>query len=465
MVSHDKLELLMRRLSEVVEVGQIDELKELLSHFSPYEYIEVLERLDLKIRSYILPYIPLNNLKVVLSKLPDDVIFELLRVKGIDEFAKVLTEMPSDDVADVLLKIPPKFRHKLMNLIPHWKLNEISALLKYPSESVGSIMTPQVPIFSYKLTVGDVIKEYIAKSELGLYDKHFYVYAVDEEKRIVGWVDVKTLISRPKDKLLRDVVSKPPVVVNVYSDREEVARVAIKFDLLEVPVVDNEGRLVGIVTLDDVLDVAISEYGEDLLRFGGFVETVRGRYLAVSSASIVKRRFLPLVWLYLMNTVTGGIVASFTGIIERVAVLAAFLPMLADNSGNVGAQASTFVIRSLAIGEVRPQDLLRVLKKEVSVSLLLVLLLSPISFSIASLITYLAYTNTDYSIIVGIVVSAALITSTLISDLVGALLPLIASRVNVDPASISAPLITTIGDIITATTYFMIATSLLSYLS
>jgi magnesium transporter len=326
-------------------------------------------------------------------------------------------------------------------------------------------MTPQVPIFSYKLTVGDVIKEYIAKSELGLYDKHFYVYAVDEEKRIVGWVDVKTLISRPKDKLLRDVVSKPPVVVNVYSDREEVARVAIKFDLLEVPVVDNEGRLVGIVTLDDVLDVAISEYGEDLLRFGGFVETVRGRYLAVSSASIVKRRFLPLVWLYLMNTVTGGIVASFTGIIERVAVLAAFLPMLADNSGNVGAQASTFVIRSLAIGEVRPQDLLRVLKKEVSVSLLLVLLLSPISFSIASLITYLAYTNTDYSIIVGIVVSAALITSTLISDLVGALLPLIASRVNVDPASISAPLITTIGDIITATTYFMIATSLLSYLS
>ncbi|MEM3904678.1 MAG: CBS domain-containing protein, partial [Sulfolobales archaeon] len=277
MVSHDKLELLMRRLSEVVEVGQIDELKELLSHFSPYEYIEVLERLDLKIRSYILPYIPLNNLKVVLSKLPDDVVFEMLRVKGIDEFAKVLTEMPSDDVADVLLKIPPKFRHKLMNLIPHWKLNEISALLKYPSESVGSIMTPQVPIFSYKLTVGDVIKEYIAKSELGLYDKHFYVYAVDEEKRIVGWIDVKTLISRPKDKLLRDVVSKPPVVVNVYSDREEVARVAIKFDLLEVPVVDNEGRLVGIVTLDDVLDVAISEYGEDLLRFGGFVETVRGR--------------------------------------------------------------------------------------------------------------------------------------------------------------------------------------------
>jgi len=325
-------------------------------------------------------------------------------------------------------------------------------------------MTPQVPIFSYKLTVGDVIKEYIAKSELGLYDKHFYIYAVDEERRIIGWVDVKTVITKPKDKLLRDVVSKPPVVVNAYSDREEVARVAIKFDLLEVPVVDNEGRLVGIVTLDDVLDVAISEYGEDLLRFGGFVEVIKGRYLAVSTASIVKMRFLPLVWLYIMNTITGGIVASFTEVIERVAVLAAFLPMLSDNSGNVGAQASTFVIRSLAIGEVRPQDFLRVLKKEVTVSLLLISLLTPISFSIASLITYLAYMTTEYPLIVGIVVSVALMVSTLISDLVGALLPLIASRINIDPASISAPLITTIGDIISATTYFMVATSLLSYL-
>ncbi|MEM2158477.1 MAG: magnesium transporter, partial [Sulfolobales archaeon] len=224
----------------------------------------------------------------------------------------------------------------------------------------------------------------------------------------------------------------------------------------------DEGRLLGAVTLDDVLDVVVHEYTEDLLKFGGFIQAIKGRYLTANLTAIVKGRFIPLVYLYLMNMITGGIVSAYTDIIERIAVLAAFLPMLSDNSGNIGAQASTFIIRSLAVGEIGPQDILRVLKREVVITLALISLLSPVSFIIGTTIAFITYKSLIPAIGVGLVVSTALIVSTLVTDLVGVLLPLFLSRFGVDPATISAPLLTTVGDIITATTYFTIATSLIT---
>ncbi|MCS7108784.1 MAG: magnesium transporter [Sulfolobales archaeon] len=463
-MSAEGLASLISKLEEILEGGDADTLITFLSSLSPYEFLEILERLDIGKRSKIISHVPLVNLKPILNKLPEDMVFELFRVRGIDDMIKVLIEMPSDEVADFLLKVPPKFRSKLMNLFPHWKMSEVSTLLKYPGECVGSVMTPQIPVFINRLTVADAIKEYIAKSELGLYDKHFYIYVVDDKGKLSGWIDVKSFISQGRNKLLKDIASKPPVVVNVRTDREEAAKIAVKYDLLEIPVVDDDGKLLGAVTLDDVLDVVIHEYTEDLLKFGGFTQAIKGRYLSANPITIVKGRFLPLVYLYLMNTITGGIVTAFTDVIERVAVLAAFLPMLADNSGNVGAQASTFIIRSLAVGEVGPHDILRVLKREVIISLALIALLSPISFAIGSSITYITYKSIEASLGVGLVVSIALIVSTLVADLVGVLLPLILSRIGVDPATVSAPLLTTIGDVITATTYFSVATLLLAFI-
>ncbi|MEM0453664.1 MAG: magnesium transporter [Sulfolobales archaeon] len=461
-MSIEEIRALVAELEDILEGGNIDTLVAFLSRLSPYEFVEILERLDISKRSKVISYVPLDGLKPILNKLPEDMVFELLRVRGIDDVIKVLIEMPSDEVADFLLKIPPKFRSKLMNLFPHWKMSEVSTLLKYPSECVGSVMTPQIPIFPGKLTVADAIKEYVAKSELGLYDKHFYVYVVDDKGRLSGWIDVKSFISLSRNKLLKDVSSKPPLVVDVKSDREEAARAAIKYDLLEIPVIGDEGRLLGAVTLDDVLDVVVHEYTEDLLKFGGFIQAIKGRYLTANLTAIVKGRFIPLVYLYLMNMITGGIVSAYTDIIERIAVLAAFLPMLSDNSGNIGAQASTFIIRSLAVGEIGPQDILRVLKREVVITLALISLLSPVSFIIGTTIAFITYKSLIPAIGVGLVVSTALIVSTLVTDLVGVLLPLFLSRFGVDPATISAPLLTTVGDIITATTYFTIATSLIT---
>ncbi len=458
----ENLEALMADLESVLEGGNLNELTMFLSRLSPYEYVEVLERLDVGKRSRVVSCIPLSNLKPILNKLSEDLILELLRVQGIDNMAKVLVEMPSDEVADLLLKIPHKIRTKLANLLPHWKMIEVMSLLKYPSESAGGIMTPQVPIFIYKSTVGEAIKEYTAKNELGMYDKHSYVYVVDENRKFLGWVDVKSFISLSREKLLKDVISKPPATAYVRSHREEVAKTFVKYDLIEIPVLDEDGRLLGAVTIDDVLDVAINEYSEDLLRFGGFIRVIKGRYLTANPISIVRSRLAPLVYLYIMNVVTGWVIASFIGVIERIAVLAAFLPMLSDNSGNVGAQASTFIIRSLAVGEIGPQDIIRVLKKEMIISLTLIALLSPISFLIGALITFTAYMSVTQAVVVGLIVAVALIASTLVTDITGVLLPLLLPRLRIDPVTISAPLITTVGDIITTSTYFVIATSLIS---
>lgn len=449
-------------LREALANNDVVKLREIISAISPYELVEIIERLDINERRSVVPYIQVSDLKVVINKLPDDVILELIRIKGIEEVAKVLIDLPSDEVADLLPRIPPKIRSKLMASLPHWKSAEVTLLLKYPQESVGGLMTPQIPIFHYRSRVGDVLKEYVVKNELGLYDKHYYIYAVDDEGKLVGWIDVKSFITQSRDKLLKDVISKPPVAVYVHSDREEAAKAAIKYDLLEIPVIDGAGKLVGAATIDDIVDVLVSEYTEDLMRFGGFIEALRGRYLTTSPITIVRRRFLPLMILYLINSITGGIVASFTEVIERIAVLASFLPMLADNSGNVGSQASTFIIRSLTIGEVGLHDVIKIIKKEVTVVILLAFLIAPISFVIASSITYLAYADLSRSFTIGLVVAISLITSTLVADLVGVLLPLFLLYIKVDPAAASAPLITTIADIMTAITYFTLASILLA---
>ncbi|MEM4427693.1 MAG: magnesium transporter, partial [Zestosphaera sp.] len=334
---------------------------------------------------------------------------------------------------------------------------------KYPPESIGGIMTTRIPIFKSSLIVEEVIKEYLAKESSGAYDKHNYVYVVDSEGKLIGWVEVKSLLTKPRNKQLKDVVGKVPVTVDPFSDREVAAKLAVTYDLSELPVIDKDGKLLGIVTLDDVLDVAVAEFSEDLVKFGGFTDVIKSSYVSADIRSIIVRRVPPILFLYLMNAITGSIVASFVGIIERVAVLAAFLPMLADNSGNIGSQASTFIIRSLALGEIKPKDFLRVLHKEVLTSLCMASILLPVAFLIAFTITYFSYSgNLPYATQVGLIVSAALLVSMLLTDAIGSLLPLLLAKLRVDPAGVSAPIITTIGDVVTATTYFTTAMYLLS---
>lgn len=453
----------LEKVEELVEEGDVASLRSFLAGLDPYLVKEILERVSPELRVKIIPHIPLHNMSSVISKLSEELLGEITSLKGLDELLELINRMPVDEAVDLIQKLPPKTGSKILGLLPPQKAKELSELLKYPPESIGGIMTTRIPIFKSSLTVEEAIKEYLTKESAGVYDKHNYVYVVDADGRLIGWIEVKSLLTKPRNKQLKDVASKIPATVEPFSDREVAAKLAVTYDLTELPVVDRNGKLLGIVTLDDVLDVAIAEFSEDLIKFGGFTDVIRGSYISADIKSVITRRVPPILFLYLMNAITGSIVASFVGVIERVAVLAAFLPMLADNSGNIGSQASTFIIRSLALGEIGPKDLLRVLRKEVLTSLCMASILLPVAFMIAFAITYFSYGgNILAATHVGLVVSAALLVSMMLTDVIGSLLPLLLAKLHVDPAGVSAPVITTIGDIVTAITYFTTAIYLLS---
>ncbi len=457
------LEQIAERIERYIEEGNIDKALDLFLRQTPPNRLEILLRLSHNVRYKLLSHTPLVELKSILAKLPEEIAFEVVVVKGIYHIVDLLVEMPSDEVADFILKLPPRYRIRVLSLMVSPKKEEVESLLKYPPESVGSVMTPQIPIFYKDDTVAKAIEEYMIKDSLGLYDKHRYIYVVGKGRRFIGWLDVKTFLTRPRDKKMSEVVQKPPVVIEVTRDREEAARLALRYDLLEIPVVDKEYRLLGAVTIDDILDVVISEYSEDLLKFGGFMDAVRESYIIAKPSRLALKRIPAIIYLYLMNSVTGSIVAGFTSVIEKAAILAAFLPMLSDNSGNIGSQASSIIIRSLVLGEIgfTRRDLLRVLTKEFLVTSIMLLFLLPVGSAIAFTITFIASHDLYHALKISTIIAVALTASCYVADTVGTLLPILLAKFRIDPAVTSAPLITTIGDIVTASTYFIVAVALL----
>ncbi len=456
------VEDLIDQIEEALERGDINTVREIVNSINPAELVDLLNRLDHEERVRILPYIDLLRIAKYINRLEDEIIREIEVYKGINEIVELLYWLPIDEAVDLLQRLSPRTINQVLRMMSRKRAREFAQLLRYSPESVGGVMTTHVPVFRSGMKVGEILDKYVKKVTIGYYDRHNYIYIVDDKNKLIGWIDAKTLISINRDKIVDQVIERPPKTVYPETDREAAARIAIKYDLAEIPVIDHDGVFLGVVTLDDVLDIAVYELAEDLMRFGGFLEAVKVSYIGASVKSLVARRVPPILFLYLMNTITGGIIASFSHLIERVAVLASFLPMLADNSGNIGSQSSTIIIRSLALGELRPTDYIRVIRKELLTTILMSFFLLPVAFLIAFSITYLSQHLFHLSILVGLAVSIALFISMLTTDIIGSTLPILLVKLKLDPASVSAPLITTIGDIVSATIYFLTASFLIT---
>lgn len=419
----------------------------------PQDLLDVINRLDSSDRAKLLSLVPTSHLACILARLSDDVLYQLIVLKGVSKIARIMSDMPPDEIADVLERLPYRVRNQVLSLLPPWKIKEVVELMKYPPESAGGLMTTRIPVFHRDKTVGQVLEEYSIKYQLGLYDKLNYVYIVDGDGRLVGWIDVRSLMTKPRGKKVGEIAEKPPVTVSTYTDREEVARLVVKYDLTELPVLDTSGRLVGAITVDDIIDVIVAESGEDLLKFGGFIEAVKGSYLTAKPLELARRRALWLIVLYMLESVTVTVISRFEDILASIIALSFFIPLLIDTGGNTGSQSATMVIRSLAIGEARPADITRIVLKELATSTVLALIMAPIGFTIA-------YTISQ-STLVALTVSLALSTTIVVASLLGVLLPFTALLLKIDPALVSAPLITTIADVVGITLYFTIAIHLL----
>lgn len=448
-------------IGRAIEKDDVDEIRSIVAKLDPLLLVEVINNLDYEYRVKVIPYVDLLKIHKYLSRLTEEALADIEKFKGVDELIEVLYWLPSDEAVDVLQNLSPRTRSMILKLISPSKAKELMELLRYTPESVGGVMTNRVPVFKKGIKVSDVIEEYVKRLKIGHYDSYNYVYVVDENGRLIGWIDSKRLLTLNRVKNVEEYVSKPHVTIHPEADREEAARLVVKYDLMEIPVVDRDGKLLGVVSIDDVLDIVIHELSEDLLKHGGLLEVIKTSYTASSVKKLVVRRTIPLIILYLMNSLTGAIVATYVNVIERIAILAAFLPMLADNSGNVGSQASTLIIRSLALGELGLKHAKYILSKEIAVSLMMSTILLPIAAAIAFSITFLSYGEAGLAIRVGLTVAVALLVSVIVSDLIGSLLPLFLLKIKQDPASASAPLITTISDACTAIIYFLTALFLL----
>lgn len=374
------------------------------------------------------------------------------------ELQEMLGELFYDDTVDIIEEMPAGVAARILKNSSPEARRAINQLLRYPSDSAGSIMTTEVVALRRDMTVDQAFRiiRQVAIDKETIYT----CYVTDEARHLIGVVSAKTLLISPLDAVLGDIMEDRVIFVNTLTDREEAARKLHKYDLLALPVVDTEERLIGIITVDDAIDV-ISEEQEADFSMMAAITPDETPYSRASVFSIWKSRIPWLLILTLTATFTGMIISGFESALATCVALTAFIPMLMGTGGNAGSQASTTVIRGLSLGEIETGDVLRVLWKELRVSLLCAVSLAIVTFGKVMLIDNLLLQNPEVTLTVAVVVAVTLALTVVCAKLLGCSLPLLAKKVGLDPAVMANPFITTVVDTVSLLLYFLIAGSLL----
>jgi magnesium transporter len=365
-----------------------------------------------------------------------------------------IRQLPPDDAADLVQEAPEEIREPLLALIDAETRKEVTALLAYAEDEAGGLMSPRYARLRPEMRVDEAIA-YLRRQARERLETIYYIYVLDAGQRLVGVISFRELFGAPPEKTVRDVMRTEIVSVPDDMDQEAVADVISEHDLMAVPVVDAEGRIRGIVTVDDIVDVVREEATEDIQKIGG-TEALDAPYLQVGLYEMVRKRVGWLSVLFLGSLLTATVIGYYEDKIARAVVLALFIPLIISSGGNSGSQATTLVIRALAIGELRLRDWWRVLLRELRAGLLLGAILGVIGFARVVLLPPdegMAPAN-----LIAAVVAASLVGIVLWGSLVGAMLPFALSRLGFDPASASAPFVATLVDVTGLVIYFTVAT-------
>jgi magnesium transporter len=385
---------------------------------------------------------------ILFSELDEDTFHDLIEDMRIEDIVRILESMPADDVADIIGRLPEDKSKTILEKMKRSESEEVAGLLRYEDDTAGGIMVPDFIALKEDVTARQAVES--LQKEHSDVEMPFYLYVVDEYEKLVGVSSLRQLVLVPPDTLLKDIMATDVVSVQTDMDQEEVARIVARYDFLAVPVVDGSHRLVGIVTVDDVIDIIRKEATEDILKMAGAGEEF------VETKSILKSTRIRLPWLF--ASCIGGIVAffiigKFEHSLMKFAYLAAFIPVIMGMGGNIGTQSSTIVVRGLATGRLSIQDIGPVVFKELAIGLILGLVYGLLIGSVA---------HFRYSMVpLAVAVSLAVISSMSIAALVGSLVPMGFARINIDPAVATGPFVTTAIDILSVSFYFIIATTLL----
>ncbi|WP_040215190.1 magnesium transporter [Clostridium polynesiense] len=367
------------------------------------------------------------------------------------EISGIMEDLFMDEAVDVLEELPANVVKKILKNTSQDRRNLINQFLNYPDSSGGSIMTIEYVDLKKEMTVKEAIahirKTGIDKATINT------CYVMSEDRKLEGLVSIRKLILSNQDVAIKDIMKTDIIYVTTLDDQEYIAELFKKYDLVTIPVTDNENRLVGIITIDDIIDIIDQEATEDFQLMAA-MEPTEEEYLKTNVWSLAKHRIIWLLVLMISATFTGNIIKRYEDVLQSVVLLTAFIPMLMDTGGNAGSQSSTLVIRGLALGEIKLKDVFKVMRKELGVSLIAGSVLSAVNF-------IRLYYFEKVELLMSITVCVSLFATVILAKVIGGLLPMAAKKLKLDPAIMASPLITTIVDSIALFIYFSMAVWLL----
>lgn len=433
---------------ELLKKRDYKTVRSILDVMQSVDIASLSDELDDKELALVFRLTPKDKAADVFANLNNTMQAKLVEVFTEKELKELLDDLFLDDTVDLLEELPANLVTRILDSVDKEKRTKINTLLNYPVDSAGSIMTTEYVDLRKPNTVAEAL---LHIKRTGIHKETIYTCYVLENRKIAGIVTAKDLMTMDDDMTMEELMETEFISVFTHTDKEEVAQLFSKYDLLAIPVLDEGGLMVGIVTVDDAWDVAVEEATEDITKMAAMSPSEKP-YFETSVFMHAKNRIFWLLVLMLSATVTGTLITRYENAIAMVPLLVAFIPMLMDTGGNCGSQSATLVIRGIALDEIHFKDLLRVMYKEFRISLLVGIVLSAAN----GLRIYWMY----HDLKMAAVVSISLMGTVIIAKMVGCALPLLAKKIHMDPAIMASPLITTLVDTCSIAIYFTVATKM-----
>ena len=456
---NERFELVEQALNKMLEEKKYAFLRDLLVTLNPADIADLFTSIDEKNLPLLFRLLPKELAAETFVEMEAEEQELLIRTFSDNELKEIVDELYVDDAAALVEEMPANVVKRILRQADPVMRSSINQILRYPENSAGSLMTTEYVSLRVDMTVEESI---LRIRRQGVDKETIYTCYVTEGRKLVGIVTVKDLLLAQDDETpIADIMQTNLISVNTHTDQEEVALMFSRYDFLALPVVDMENRMVGIITVDDAIDVMQDEATEDMEMMGGILPSEK-TYIRSSPWDLFKSRIPWLLLLMVSATFTGMIISSFESALATHAALIAFIPMLMGTGGNSGSQSSVTIIRALSLEELHLGDLARVIWKEIRTAVLCGLALSVVCYLKIWLVDGLLLGNADISPLINLVVCLALFATVLIAKVVGAILPLLAKALKLDPAVMASPFITSIVDALSLLVYFLFASMLLN---
>ncbi len=438
-------------LIQLLQEGKKPQFQEIIDELQPYDMAHQYHHLPPKHRNKFLLYLSIKQLTKLMKELDKGNQLDVLHKLGIEKSSKVLDLMENDNIASLLSELAPEKIEEILSEMKQEESEVVQSLISYPPETAGRLMTNRYVWIPRHYTIREAIDKLKHFADIAEYLN--YLYVIDEQKKLVGVVSYRDLLLGNLQDMIEDVMYSKVIHAYVYTDQEEAARMISRYDFVSLPVIKANGALVGVITVDDVIDVVMQEANEDIEKL-----SASGKAISFNTKPLVAayRRLPWLILLLFVGLASGGIISSFEETLQSVVALAFFMPLIAGMTGNTGTQSLAIVVRGLVSQDLNSKQSIKLFFRELMVGII-------IGVTCGIFITIIAYIWQG-NLILGLVVGSSLLLTLIIGTLAGTIIPLVLYKFKVDPAVASGPLITTINDIFSLLIYFGIANILISKL-